>query len=385
METEIEFISKHFQNVIIFSITIDGNAKPTRNVPNNIEFFPLNCPHKKFFNILRGLLIHKKELTCCKSKLSTLIADLYTKGRMYNIYRKALKILLSKNFDANNTVFYSYWLTCALPPILLKEYFLKHGYKNISSISRGHGYDIYAERNKLNHMPFQQFAISQLDYIAPCSDDGTEYLSKKYQKYSFKIETNRLGTRDFGTGITPSENEKVLLTCGRFRDLKRIPLFSDAFAIVIKTFPNCKWICIGSGEEEDKVLNSIKKNETERNIEMLGRLPNTKVLDLYKITPISYFVNVSTSEGVPVSIMEAMSFGIPTIATDVGGTSEIVNNDNGLLITPNLNAIELSKIIIKELSITRGQYLEKRKESRKMWEQKCSSAVYECWADKISR
>ena len=45
--------------------------------------------------------------------------------------------------------------------------------------------------------------------------------------------------------------------------------------------------------------------------------------------PVDLFLTVSANEGIPVSIMEAQSFGIPVIATDVGGISEIVNNVNG--------------------------------------------------------
>ena len=44
------------------------------------------------------------------------------------------------------------------------------------------------------------------------------------------------------------------------------------------------------------------------------------------------FVNMSLSEGIPVSIMEAISFGIPIIATNVGGNAEIVNDETGVLI-----------------------------------------------------
>lgn len=384
METEIEFLSKRFNKIFIFSININKKEKQTRTVPNNVKVFPLDSPHKKIINVIRGAFVFNRGLSCCKKNLSILLADLYTRGRMHHIYRKALKILLQNNFDGNNTIFYSYWLTCAIPSVLLKNYFQKKGCKNITAISRGHGYDIYSERNKINHLSFQNFVISKLDFVAPCSKNGKDYLSSKFEEYSSKIETSRLGTRDYGLGIAPLEGEKILLTCGRFRDLKRIPLFSDAFARVVKTYPNCKWICIGSGEEKNKVLESIARNKTENNIDMVGRLPNKKVLELYKNTPISYFINVSSSEGVPVSIMEAMSFGIPTIATDVGGTSEIVDCNNGLLISPNLNADTLAEIIIKELSISREKYLNKRKLSRENWERKCSTAVYEEWANKIS-
>jgi glycosyltransferase involved in cell wall biosynthesis len=54
---------------------------------------------------------------------------------------------------------------------------------------------------------------------------------------------------------------------------------------------------------------------------------------------------VSTTEGIPVSIMEAMSFGIPVIATDVGGTQEIVNKDNGILLHSQLDETDLASAI----------------------------------------
>jgi len=51
---------------------------------------------------------------------------------------------------------------------------------------------------------------------------------------------------------------------------------------------------------------------------------------------------VSETEGLPVTIMEAMSSGIPIIATDVGGTAELVNNDCCKLLSPCVTSEELS-------------------------------------------
>jgi colanic acid/amylovoran biosynthesis glycosyltransferase len=57
------------------------------------------------------------------------------------------------------------------------------------------------------------------------------------------------------------------------------------------------------------------------------------------------FINVSSSEGIPVSIMEAMSCGVSAIATNVGGTAEIVNDENGILLNPNPTIREVSEAI----------------------------------------
>ena len=56
-------------------------------------------------------------------------------------------------------------------------------------------------------------------------------------------------------------------------------------------------------------------------------------------------MNVSISEGLPVSIMEAISLGIPVIATDVGGVKEIVNEVTGILIKTDIKKAQLSNIL----------------------------------------
>jgi glycosyltransferase involved in cell wall biosynthesis len=58
--------------------------------------------------------------------------------------------------------------------------------------------------------------------------------------------------------------------------------------------------------------------------------------------PVDVFINISMSEGVPVSIMEAQSFGLPVIATDVGGTKEIMTATNGILLPSSPTIVEVA-------------------------------------------
>lgn len=82
---------------------------------------------------------------------------------------------------------------------------------------------------------------------------------------------------------------------------------------------------------EQKAL-SVLNNLPNVSYKFVGFLPNIEVYEFYKINKIDVFINVSDSEGIPVSIMEAMSFGIPVIATNVGGVSEIVDDETGILL-----------------------------------------------------
>ena len=68
-------------------------------------------------------------------------------------------------------------------------------------------------------------------------------------------------------------------------------------------------------------------------------------------------MNASTSEGVPVSIMEACSFGIPIVATDVGGISEVVSNgNNGLLLKPDFSIYDYAQAIKTIINLSDSEY-----------------------------
>ena len=72
-----------------------------------------------------------------------------------------------------------------------------------------------------------------------------------------------------------------------------------------------------------------------------------EIQEIYKNYYFDFFINTSLYEGLPVSIMEAFSFGIPAIATNVGGTSEIVNSENGVLIDKDFDPKEVAETIVQ--------------------------------------
>ena len=88
-----------------------------------------------------------------------------------------------------------------------------------------------------------------------------------------------------------------------------------------------KVIVIGSGNYDNK-LRSISKNAI-----FLGQKNSDEIIKYLSIADI--FVNPSYAEGLPTSVLEAGSLGVPIIATDVGGTREIIDDEkNGFLIKP---------------------------------------------------
>jgi glycosyltransferase involved in cell wall biosynthesis len=75
----------------------------------------------------------------------------------------------------------------------------------------------------------------------------------------------------------------------------------------------------------------------------MGNMKNSEILDYFLQSPVDIFLNASRSEGIPVSIMEAMSCGIPAIAPDVGGIKELVSEGMGVLMSKDPTVAEIAE------------------------------------------
>jgi glycosyltransferase involved in cell wall biosynthesis len=69
-------------------------------------------------------------------------------------------------------------------------------------------------------------------------------------------------------------------------------------------------------------------------VKFAGHLDHSTLLNLYATGKVDFVILPSLHEGIPVSLMEAMGYGIPVISTDVGGTSELLCDGAGILVPP---------------------------------------------------
>lgn len=143
-------------------------------------------------------------------------------------------------------------------------------------------------------------------------------------------------------------------------------------ATALVDFP-IKWVHIGDGDLYDELALLIKQNNLQDKFILLGKMDSREIIDYYTNNTFDVFVNTSSTEGVPISIMEAFATSIPVIATDVGGTSEIVNNEVGELIesdiTPSLLAASLTRFY--HLSEQKKQQL--KNNAYQMYLNKCNA------------
>jgi len=101
-------------------------------------------------------------------------------------------------------------------------------------------------------------------------------------------------------------------------------------------------------------------------INLPGEVENNKIHEYYSSEKVDLFFNFSTTEGLPVSMMEAQAYGIPILAPDIGGISEIVNEQTGFLVDVNSSILDLSKKIL-DISINTKELELKKKCSYENW------------------
>ncbi|RZK55717.1 MAG: glycosyltransferase family 1 protein [Pedobacter sp.] len=101
---------------------------------------------------------------------------------------------------------------------------------------------------------------------------------------------------------------------------------------LVSKFPNIELYVAGQGDVE-MAKSLVTENRLEKNVSILGYINNVKREEILKNAHILVFP--SYNEGLPMSLLEAMSYGLVPITTPVGGIPDVVvQNKNGLLVNP---------------------------------------------------
>ena len=277
---------------------------------------------------------------------------------------KVSEIINSNDLKKEEILFYSYWFReGAYAGINLKR-------KNIIKkvISRAHGYDVFLERE---YQPLKKEILKEIDTLYPCSKKNEIYLKEKYSSYVEKIRYSYLGTKNKNIfEIKDKGNIINLVSCSNTIPLKRVNLIIEGLEnLSVKLIEKYSiiWTHFGDGTEQKNIVKLAKDKLKNISFNFMGRVPNEEVLKFYKENDIYIFLHMSSTEGLPVSMMEGQSFGIPIIATDVGGVSEIVNKKTGILLSSNPEIKEITQAIEKMINLSDEEYKEYQKNSYNNW------------------
>jgi glycosyltransferase involved in cell wall biosynthesis len=158
------------------------------------------------------------------------------------------------------------------------------------------------------------------------------------------------------------EDYKIVSFIGNISTVKGIEYFIEVVhEVVNKTNTKVKFLIVGEvSVGYIEYFATLKKQIAELNLDndivFLGKIPHSQIRDILSVVDI--FLMTSIAEGTPLVILEAMSMGIPVVATDVGGISEqVANGKTGIVVPPkDVNAIAEAVLYLLENDEIRKQY-----------------------------
>jgi colanic acid/amylovoran biosynthesis glycosyltransferase len=346
IENELPYLETQFDKIIIIHGAENEYNRRTLGKKIILKKIVYNQISNRFFvlmSIFRYSLykelydiifVFKKKIS--SGILKTTLVSLYNANKL----KKEYENFILKQSKHKNVFLYSYWFNDSAHAISL----IKQKHPHFKVCTRVHRWDLYFNESKYNYLPYRRSISENLDQIFSISNDGIRYCKDEWRLKSAKnLSVSRLGIKKQNT-ITPSTENHVIVSCSNIIQVKRLDRIIETLSQI--NTKNVQWFHFGTGPLKEQ-MNKMAEKKLQGIVDyhFMGHKSNSSLLVWYKTNLPSLFINLSDSEGVPVSIMEAMSFGIPCIATDVGGTSELVNKDNGDLIKSTLNPSEISSKI----------------------------------------
>lgn len=349
LNEEIKFLAEEFEKVFVFPRAVNAH---TRVLPDNAS--PINILCFQSFTLrnvgisylLKSLMLIIKE-SIINNKISPYIKNLrhylYIGVESIIISEKINNYIRTNNYKPSEILFYTYWfdssnLACSL---------LKKRDSRVKLITRVHGFDLYDKRNVGGLVPFRAIKTCATDKIYAISKQGLEYfISRIHRKFHNKVELSYLGVLESKYENIRSEKEKpIIVSCSRLEKFKRVDLIADTLLSINKPM---HWVHFGGGPALNELVVKTSGFPAHITCDFSGQVSNDVVLEFYSTNKVDLFVSASESEGLPVTMMEAISFGIPIVGFNVGGVGEIIINGLTGFLVEDVNDYDAFKAKICE-------------------------------------
>ncbi len=175
----------------------------------------------------------------------------------------------------------------------------------------------------------EKLYIKHVDHFIAVSEYAKTLLShKKISVVHHGIDPNLFSYKE------SMDSNTSILFISRFALHKGIRVLLNAIPLILKEIPDAK-IMIAGNTDNRYTIDRLKQVLPNRNAEYIGFVENyTDLPMVYKKA--SIFISTSFEDLLGFRLLEAMSCGIPVIATSIGGVPEVItDNFNGLLFKPN--------------------------------------------------
>ncbi|HPO49668.1 MAG TPA: glycosyltransferase, partial [Spirochaetota bacterium] len=160
------------------------------------------------------------------------------------------------------------------------------------------------------------------------------------------VEVDKYANFNF-TGKFPldiDEKNRYLIYVGRISEEKCLRVLFESVDIIKNKHNNIRLIVVGGGPFLKKYKDMVNKMSLNDYVHFTGMIPNKDFLESGILKKMEMFVTPSTSENQPMTIIEAIMFGLPIVGADAKGNPELIE-DNGFKCKPNDGADMADKII----------------------------------------
>lgn len=212
---------------------------------------------------------------------------------------------------------------------------------------------------KNNHLK----ALACCEKIITISEYSRNLIKEKIPQFQHKIfmhpsavDGNLFSIKDKNEQLVQKYNlkdKKVILSLARLstNEHKGQDRVLQAIPKVLQAFPNAVYLIVGSGKDSRVTDFLVKHPEIQKNVILVGSANEDEKTDFYNLADI--YILPSKLEGFGIVFIEALSCGLPVIASDGYGCREsLFDGQLGTVVDPdNIDAI--SKVIIRELSFTK--------------------------------
>ncbi|NJL51333.1 MAG: glycosyltransferase [Hydrococcus sp. SU_1_0] len=213
------------------------------------------------------------------------------------------------------------------------------------------------------YFALENFLIEQFNYIYSCHSETAEFYQRKYPKLAQSISylkntvdeeifyplssDQQIKSQNLAKKMGLAANTRFILFAGRLHPQKDPLLLIKAFAsLSLNEELNIHLLIAGAGELKSEITVEIAKFGLTEKVTMLGAVPQSELAKLHRVS--SVFVLSSVYEGLPLTVLEALSSGTPIVTTNSGETPKFLGADSGIVChqrTPEAIADALVKIL----------------------------------------
>jgi glycosyltransferase involved in cell wall biosynthesis len=191
-------------------------------------------------------------------------------------------------------------------------------------------------------------AIKNSDIITVVSSSCAKELREIYKiGRRTHIVNNGTDTNFFVPKERNNMKEPYILYTGRLDSRKGLVDLIESAKCVCQEHSDIKFILTGKGPNKKYLEQRINELGLKKNFYFAGFVARPKLLEYYQNATV--YVLPSYYEGLPTTLLEAMSCGIPSIATDVEGSSEVITDGETGLLVPPRNPKRLADAILRLL------------------------------------